>query len=122
MATSKSNGSKTAKPSGKAAAKGGKKMTQGEVLKHFSEKFEMKRADVKAIFEELAELATREVKTSEEFILPGFGKLALAKRKARVGRNPQTGEPVKIPAKTTLKFRLGKAMKDAVVPAKGKKK
>jgi DNA-binding protein HU-beta len=115
MATSKSNGSKAGKSSG------GKKMSQSEVLKHFADKFEMKRADVKAIFDELAELAAREVKKNEEFVLPGFGKLALAKRKARVGRNPQTGEPVKIPAKTTLKFRLGKSLKDSVVPAKGKK-
>jgi DNA-binding protein HU-beta len=122
MATSKVTGSKAAKSKGGAGARGGKKMTQGEVLKHFAERFELKRADVKAIFEELAELAAREVRKNEEFVLPGFGKLALARRKARVGRNPQTGEPVKIPAKTTLKFRLGKAMKDSVVPAKGKKK
>ncbi|HZI19306.1 MAG TPA: HU family DNA-binding protein [Pyrinomonadaceae bacterium] len=120
MATSKSNGRGAAKTKGGAG--NGKKMTQGEVLKHFAERFELKRADVKAFFEELAQLAAREVKSKDEFVLPGFGKLALARRKARVGRNPQTGEPVKIPAKTSLKFRLGKAMKDTVVPAKGKKK
>lgn len=121
MATSKSKGSKASQTNGNAA-RSGKKMTQSEVLKHFSEKFELKRADVKTFFEELSQLAAREVKKNDEFILPGFGKLALARRKARTGRNPQTGEPVKIPARTALKFRLGKAIKDSVAPAKGKKK
>ena len=59
-------------------------------------------------------LATSEVKKNGEFTLPGFGKLVKATRKAREGRNPATGEMIKIPAKTTVKFRLGKAMKDAV--------
>ena len=53
------------------------------------------------------------------FVLPGFGKLVLSERKAREGRNPQTGEAIQIPAKTTLKFRLSKGMKDTVVPKKG---
>ncbi|MBC7931998.1 MAG: HU family DNA-binding protein, partial [Rubrivivax sp.] len=46
------------------------------------------------------------------------GKLVLSDRKAREGRNPQTGETIQIPAKTTLKFRLGKSIKDTVVPKK----
>lgn len=121
MATSKTKGGSAAQTNGNAA-RNGKKMTQTEVLKHFSEKFEMKRADVKSFFDELSQLAVKEVKKNDEFMLPGFGKLALARRKARTGRNPQTGEAVKIPARTTLKFRLGKAMKDAVAPAKGRKK
>ena len=57
---------------------------------------------------------------NEEFVLPGFGKLVLSKRQAREGRNPQTGETIKIAAKTTLKFRLSKAMKDTAAPAKKK--
>lgn len=95
-----------------------KRMSQSEVVNHFAEKFEMKRAQAKEIFDELAELAGREVKRNGEFVLPGFGKLVLSQRKARDGRNPATGETIKIPAKTTLKFRLGKAIKDTVVPAK----
>jgi DNA-binding protein HU-beta len=78
----------------------------------------MKRAQIKEFFEELANLAMREVKTNGEFVLPGFGKLVLSERKAREGRNPQTGETIQIPAKTTLKFRVGKSMKDTVVPRK----
>ena len=105
----------------KAAAKSsGKRMSQSEVLGHFAEKFELKRAAAKEFFTELAELATREVKRNGEFVLPGFGKLVMAQRKAREGRNPATGETIKIPAKTTLKFRVGKAMKDSVLPAKKK--
>lgn len=95
-----------------------KRMTQSEVVNHFAEKFEMKRAQAKEFFDELANLAGREVKQSGEFALPGFGKLVLSERKAREGRNPQTGETIQIPAKTTLKFRIGKTMKDAVVPQK----
>jgi DNA-binding protein HU-beta len=93
-------------------------MSQSEVINHFAEKFELKRADAKEFFNELATLAGKEVKKNGEFVLPGFGKIVLAKRKAREGRNPATGETIKIPAKTTLKFRIGKAMKDSVVPAK----
>jgi DNA-binding protein HU-beta len=101
------------------ATKAGKKrMSQSEVLNHFAERFELKRAQVKDIFEELATLAGREVKENGEFALPGFGKLVLSERKAREGRNPQTGETIQIPAKTTLKFRLSKSMKDTVVPKK----
>ncbi len=98
----------------------GKKMTQSEVVNYFAEKFEMKRTQVKELFEEMANLAVAEVKRNGEFVLPGFGKLVKATRKARDGRNPATGETIKIPAKTTVKFRIGKAMKDSVVPAKKK--
>jgi DNA-binding protein HU-beta len=101
------------------ATKAGKKrMSQSEVVNHFAERFELKRAQVKEIFEELSTLASREVKENGEFALPGFGKLVLSERKAREGRNPQTGESIQIPAKTTLKFRLGKSLKDTVVPKK----
>ncbi|HVG29018.1 MAG TPA: HU family DNA-binding protein [Pyrinomonadaceae bacterium] len=95
-----------------------KRMTQSEVFNHFAEKTGMKRAQVKEFFDELANLASSEVKGNGEFVLPGFGKMVLSERKAREGRNPQTGETIQIPAKTTLKFRLGKSMKDTVVPKK----
>ena len=64
--------------------------------------------------EPAAELAAKEVKKNGEFTVPGFGKLVKTTRKAREGRNPATGAVIKIPAKTTVKFRLGKAMKDSV--------
>jgi DNA-binding protein HU-beta len=102
----------------KAASGSKKRMTQSEVVNHFADKFEMKRTQVKELFDELAHLAGREVKSNGQFVLPGFGKLVLSERKAREGRNPATGETIQIPAKTTLKFRIGKAMKDSVVPKK----
>jgi DNA-binding protein HU-beta len=95
-----------------------KRMTQSEVFNHFAEKTGMKRSQVKEFFDELANLASSEVKGNGEFVLPGFGKLVLSERKAREGRNPQTGETIQIPAKTALKFRIGKSMKDTVVPKK----
>ena len=52
------------------------------------------------------------------FTVPGLGKLVKVRRKARKGRNPATGEQIKIPAKTVLKFRIANAAKDAVVPPK----
>jgi DNA-binding protein HU-beta len=101
-----------------AINKTSKRMSQSEIVNHFAEKFELKRVVVKELFDELAALAGSEVKKNGEFVLPGFGKIVLANRKARMGRNPATGETIKIAAKTTLKFRIGKAMKDSVVPAK----
>jgi len=95
-----------------------KRMTQSEVLNHFAEKYGLKRVQVKEIFDELASLATSEVQSSGEFTVPGIGKLVLSERKAREGRNPQTGDTIQIPAKTTLKFRVGKSLKYTVVPKK----
>ena len=100
------------------AASGKKRMTQSEVINHFAEKTGLKRAQVKEFFEELANLASTEVKSNGEFALPGFGKLVRSERKAREGRNPATGETIQIPAKTTLKFRVGKGMKDSILPPK----
>ena len=93
-------------------------MTQSEVFNHFAEKTGMKRGQVKDFFDELYNLASNEVKANGEFVLPGFGKLVRSDRKAREGRNPATGETIQIPAKTTLKFRVGKGMKDSVLPKK----
>ena len=89
-------------------------MSQSEVVNHFAEKFELKRAQVKELFEELSALATREVKENGEFQLPGFGKVVLSERKAREGRNPQTGETMQIAAKTVPRFSAGAELKKAV--------
>ena len=97
-------------------ASGKRRMTQSDVINHFAEKTGMKRAQIKQLFEDIANLAISEVKSNGEFVLPGFGKLVRSERKAREGRNPATGETIQIPAKTTLKFRVGKAMKDSVLP------
>lgn len=91
-----------------------KRKTQTEIVSDLAETTGLKKSDVKGLFDALSALATNEVKNSGEFTLPGFGKLVKATRKAREGRNPATGDVIKIPAKTTVKFRLGKALKDAV--------
>lgn len=89
-------------------------MTQTDIVNGLADKTGLKKAQVKEVFNALASMAAAEVKKNGEFTLPGFGKLVKATRKARDGRNPATGAVIKIPAKTTVKFRLGKAMKDAV--------
>jgi len=91
------------------------KMTKSQLLTALSEKTEVSKKDVDAILDALASMAYAEVKKSGEFVVPGFGKLVKAHRKARMGRNPATGETIKIAAKTVVKFRLAKAAKDAVL-------
>ncbi len=90
------------------------RLTQTEIVNTLAESSGLKKTEVKSMFDAIAALATDEVKKNGEFTLPGFGKLVKATRKAREGRNPATGATIKIPAKTTVKFRLGKALKDAV--------
>lgn len=90
-------------------------MTKTQLVAALAEESGMTKKDVVAFLETMTNLAYREVKKNGECILPGFGKLVKAKRKAREGRNPATGETIKIPAKTVVKFRLSKAVKDAVL-------
>jgi DNA-binding protein HU-beta len=91
------------------------KMTKNQIVAALAEKTEMSKKEVSDFFDSLSNLAYSEVKKNGEFVLPGFGKLVKAKRKARMGRNPATGEEIKIAAKTVVKFRLAKAAKDAVL-------
>ncbi|MCU0662259.1 MAG: HU family DNA-binding protein [Myxococcota bacterium] len=95
-----------------------KPMTKTEIVAHFAAKFELQKKVAAAIVAEFAELAVGQTKKVGEFSLPGIGKLVKAKRAARTGRNPQTGESIKIPAKTVVKMRLAKACKDAILPPK----
>ena len=74
-----------------------------------------KKQSVQTI-EALVELAYKNAKNS--FTIPGLGKLVLVNRKARMGRNPATGEKIKIPAKRVVKFRVAKAAKDAILGSK----
>jgi DNA-binding protein HU-beta len=68
------------------------------------------------ILEHLAEIAYKHVKNT--FTIPGLGKLVLVNRKARIGRNPATGETIQIKAKRVVKFRVAKAAKDAILGVK----
>ncbi len=95
-----------------------RRMGKSELFAHFATRFEIKRAQAREIFDELTMLAEKELKRSGEFSLPGMAKLVVQKRKARMGRNPATGEPIKIPAKTVVKARVAKQLKDAILPRK----
>ncbi len=97
-----------------------KVMTKSQVVSHLAEEAGMAKKAVVGILEELVNLATKECKGGGAFVIPGLGKAVKAHRKERMGRNPQTGEPLKIPAKTVVKFRLAKAFKDSVVPPRKK--
>lgn len=102
-------------------ASGKKRMTQVEVVNYLVDRTSLDRRQAKQFFEDLANLAASEVQSGGEFVLPGFGKLVRSDRKAREGRNPATGQTIQIPAKTTVKFRIGKSMKDAVLYRGGRK-
>ena len=93
-----------------------KAMTKAQIVKTLADKTDLPKKKVTEVLEVLTQLAYKEAKNG--FTLPGLGKLVLQKRKARMGRNPQTGEPIKIPAKKVLKFRVAKAAKDAVLGKK----
>ena len=98
-----------------------RKMGKTELFAHFVEHMaasdiHLKRADVRAFFDELQRTCERELQDSGEFTLPGIAKLVLQKREARMGRNPATGEAIEIPAKQVVKARIAKQLKDAVLP------
>jgi DNA-binding protein HU-beta len=95
-----------------------KGMTKTALVRHLAEKLEITNKQATAALELLAETAVKETKKNGEFTIPGIGKLVKAERKARLGRNPQTGETIKIKAKTVVKFRVAKVAKDTIAPPK----
>jgi len=97
-----------------------KAMSKSAIAAALAEKMGMTKKQANEFLMTLAELAYKEAKLG--FTLPGMGKLVLVNRKARMGRNPQTGEAIKIPAKKVVKFRVAKAAKDAILGAPAKKK
>jgi DNA-binding protein HU-beta len=88
-------------------------MTKTQTIAALAEKTELTKAQVGRVLEELAALAYKEARN--KFVVPGIGKLVLVNRKARIGRNPATGESIQIPAKTVVKFRVAKVCKQAVL-------
>jgi DNA-binding protein HU-beta len=93
-------------------------ITKSETLNRLSEKTGMPKKQVASFLDELAMLAYKEARNG--FTFPGVGKLVVVDRKARMGRNPATGEPISIPAKRVLKFRIAKQAKDSVLAKRGK--
>ena len=90
-------------------------------MRTLAESCEVPNKTARLFLDTLASMAVSEVKKNGVFVLPGLGRLVRQERKARMGRNPATGESIKIPAKKVVKFRVAKAAKDAIVPPKVKK-
>jgi DNA-binding protein HU-beta len=89
-----------------------KPMTKTQIISTLADKSGLTKKDVSSLLGELSALAYKEAKLG--FTIPGIGKLVVVNRKARMGRNPATGESIKIPAKKVLKFRIAKQAKDAI--------
>jgi DNA-binding protein HU-beta len=93
-----------------------KAMTKAQIVEYLTKKADIKKVQAVTVLDEIAKLAYKEAKNS--FTVPGLGKILLVQRKARKGRNPQTGETIKIPAKKVVTFRVAKAAKDAILGKK----
>ena len=93
-----------------------KPMSKSKIVAHLAEKCGTSKKTANQFFEELFKLAVAQCKGGAgKFVIPGLGRAVKAHRKARMGRNPQTGEPIKIKAKTVVRLRAAKAFKDAVL-------
>ena len=90
-----------------------KAMTKSQIMAKLAEKTGLKKKEVVCVMDSLVQLAYKEAKNA--FTIPGLGKLVLVNRKARMGRNPATGEAIHIPAKKVVKFRVAKAAKEAIL-------
>jgi len=94
-------------------------MTKSEMVKKLAETWggiPNRQADT--YLKDLVEFISKTVKKDKVLKIPDLGTFRLRQMKARIGRNPQTGEPIKIPAKRVVKFRLAKSIKDAVLGKK----
>jgi DNA-binding protein HU-beta len=96
------------------------RMTQTQLVRSLAETCEVNNKVARQFLECLSSMAISEVKKNGVFVIPGLGRLVRQERKARTGRNPATGETIKIPAKKVVKFRVAKAAKDSIVPPKKK--
>jgi DNA-binding protein HU-beta len=93
-----------------------KALTKSQIAAAIAEKNSITKKVAVEILEQLATLAYKNAK--DTFTIPGLGKLVLVNRAARMGRNPATGEQIKIKAKRVVKFRVAKAAKDAILGVK----
>ena len=95
-------------------------LSKSKIIAHLADKVSttdkpVSKKQVSTFFDELFKLAVKEAKGSGKFVIPGIGRAVKAHRKARMGRNPATGEAIKIKAKTVVRLRAAKAFKDAVL-------
>jgi DNA-binding protein HU-beta len=93
-----------------------KPLSKTKIVSHIAEKVGTPKKTAATFFDELFKLAVKEAKgAAGKFVIPGIGRVVKAHRNARMGRNPQTGEAIKIKAKTVVRLRPSKALKDAVL-------
>lgn len=92
-----------------------KRLTKTQLVETIAQETATDKKTATMFLAAITDIALREVKKNGEFTLPGIGKLVKQKRKARIGRNPKTGESIKIAAKTVVKFRIAKAAKDSLL-------
>jgi len=93
-----------------------KPMSKSKIVSHMADKIGTPKNVAAQFFEELFKLAVKEAKGGAgKFVIPNIGRAVKAHRKARMGRNPQTGEAIKIKAKTVVRLRAAKAFKDAIL-------
>ena len=89
-------------------------MNKKELVEYIADKVNVTKADAERMLDAFMEAVTDTLKKKDSVVLTGFGTFTVSERAARTARNPMTGEPVKIPAKTAPKFKAGKKLKDAV--------
>ncbi len=89
-------------------------MNKAQLVDHVSKETSLTKTDVESVLNSSLDLIKKSVKKGDDVTLVGFGTFTKAKRKARAGRNPQTGKEIRIPAMTVPKFRAGKEFKDAI--------
>jgi DNA-binding protein HU-beta len=95
-------------------------MSKSKIITYLTDKVSTKdkpvsKKQVSTFFDELFNLAVKETKGAGKFVIPGIGRAVKAHRKARMGRNPATGEAIKIKAKTVVRLRAAKAFKEAAL-------
>ena len=89
-------------------------MNKNELVTSMAEKTGMKKTEVEKVLKAFTDTVAAELKKGEKIQLVGFGTFEVAERPAREGRNPRTGETMKIAASKAPKFKAGKALKDAI--------
>ena len=95
-----------------------KPMSKSKIVAYIAGKLGTPKKTAAAFFDELFKLAVKELKGGAgKFVIPNLGRAVKAHRKARLGRNPQTGKPIKVKAKTVIRLRASEAFKDAVMAA-----
>lgn len=89
-------------------------MNKGELVEAIAKEADISKAQAQAALDAFVKQVQRALKKGQKVTLVGFGTFSTSKRSARTGRNPQTGKPIKIPAKKVAKFSPGKSLKSAI--------